>query len=194
MKPDINAQSLKQESVLTDLIKRHNPKMSMMLGSVVGVDNVEDVLQEVWLTVINKIDQFQGKSSFSTWLYRIAYNHAYQWCRKNNRQPTVSIQSDDEIDYFKADNHWQNGLPHHWHTHTPEQLYQLEHFAAKLQIFLTQLPAKQASMLIMHDAEQINFAEICNILSISASNGRVLLHRARQALYWYYDAFITDSL
>lgn len=194
MPKQIDAQTLQDEASLKALIQQYNPKLAMMMTSIVGQANVDDVLQEVWLTVIIKIDQFKGKSSFKTWLYRIAYNHAYQWHRQNADHATISIESEDQLDWFKDNNHWQNGQPNNWHIHSPEQLYQLEDFANKLNQFLSELPLQQASFLVRHDAEQIDFSEICNILSVSASNGRVLLHRARQALYKYYNAFMTDKL
>jgi len=54
-------------------------------------DNTDDVVQEVFIKCWNKLNTFNGKSKLSTWIYRVAYNEAIQWIRKNKKEHHLNI-------------------------------------------------------------------------------------------------------
>ena len=54
-------------------------------------ENTDDVVQEVFIKCWNKLYSFNGKSKLSTWIYRVAYNEAIQWIRKNNKEYHIDI-------------------------------------------------------------------------------------------------------
>ena len=53
---------------------------------VLSHENTDDVVQEVFIKCWNKLNTFNGKSKLSTWIYRVAYNEAIQWIRKNKKE------------------------------------------------------------------------------------------------------------
>ncbi|HNL32883.1 MAG TPA: sigma factor-like helix-turn-helix DNA-binding protein, partial [Pseudomonadales bacterium] len=84
--------------------------------------------------------------------------------------------------------HW-NTPPMQWNLDTPEALLLREDLAECLQKLLDTLPASQRAVLELRDTLELSFEEICNELSISASNAKVLLHRARLKLFRLVDHY-----
>lgn len=190
---DINENTIKKilagdKKLLTKLVQFYQAKVIAIVTPIVGHDNASDVVQEAWISVIKKIDQFKGNASFTTWLYRVFINQAKMFLR----QPQFQAMHDTEIKmtgYFNKKGQWLVP-PLNWHVESPHTLLHLVEFEKELYSFISTLPTLQALILLMHDVEQIKFSEICNILEISASNGRVLLHRARKALYQHIDSIL----
>ena len=70
-----------------------------------------------------------------------------------------------------------------WEEDTPEALLANEQLSQIIESCFQQLPALQRAALTLYDMEGVKMTEVCNILDISASNARVLLHRARTTLH-----------
>ena len=71
-------------------------------------ENTDDVVQEVFIKCWNKLNTFNGKSKLSTWIYRVTYNEAIQWIRKNRKEYHLNIseiQTDNQptINIFHKD-------------------------------------------------------------------------------------------
>ena len=58
---------------------------------VISHENTDDVVQEVFIKCWNKLNTFNGKSKLSTWIYKVAYNEAIQWIRKNRKEYQLNI-------------------------------------------------------------------------------------------------------
>jgi RNA polymerase sigma-70 factor (ECF subfamily) len=58
---------------------------------VISHENTDDVVQEVFIKCWKKLNTFNGKSRLSTWIYRVAYNEAIQWIRKNKKEHHLNI-------------------------------------------------------------------------------------------------------
>ena len=175
--------------LLTDLISNYASKVKAIVTPIVGIDNAQDVIQEAWISVIKHLGQFKGDSSFNTWLYRIFINQAKMFLRKPIFQDLPEDENQYNNGYFNKKGHWI-APPNNWHVESPQTHIHLIEFEKEIYNFLSKLPNLQSSLLMMHDIEQIKFSDICNILDISASNGRVLLHRARTALYKHIDLLL----
>ena len=89
---------------------------------------------------------------------------------------------------FNSRQQWQKPLIQ-WSDESPEQLLMRDQLAHCLKKLLARMPAKQRAMLAMRDHAQLDFAEICNELAVSASNARVLLYRARTQLVALIDHY-----
>ena len=91
--------------------------------------------------------------------------------------------SDDALaEYFSRNGRWTQP-PTHWHFDSPDTLLMSVDLKNCLDRLLSEMPVNQRAMLEMRDTSELPFDEICNNLSISASNARVLLHRARTQLF-----------
>lgn len=178
------------------LVTHFHKRLLGFAGTLVGRAAAEDVVQEAWISIWRNLPEFQGRASLKTWIYTIVRNECIARLRRDSRLHTVSIAAelhDDGVDgwlaaNFAQDGHWQRG-PAHWHLATPESLLEESQLLACLEHHIAGLQQMQRAVFRLRDMEQLEMEEICNILEISASNARVLLHRARLALLQVIDRY-----
>ena len=137
------------------------------------------------MSAIQHLPSFEGRSTLKTWLFSIVINEARGRLRKGKRE----VRMDDPVneglfdpDRFLDDGHWDK-VPTLWHDNSPEALLSHEDFRDCLEETLAGLPEIQRSVLTLREYQGLELELICNILDISASNIRVLLHRARARVY-----------
>ena len=86
-----------EPAAYAELCRRHREMVFRTVLKIVGnVDDAEDVLQEAWMSAFIHLKSFEGRSSFSTWMTRIAINSALSVLRERRRQKEVSL--DDPVD------------------------------------------------------------------------------------------------
>jgi RNA polymerase sigma-70 factor (ECF subfamily) len=160
----------------------HNIMLSVA-RAIVGEAFADEVVQDSWMSAIKALPHFEGRSSLKTWLLHIVSNGAKTRVRRENRQ--VSLDDGWEsvpADKFDATGHRYDDV-YAWETATPEDLLANEQLKHIIDEAFQSLPAIQRAVLSMYELEGIKMDEICNILDISSSNARVLLHRARTSLH-----------
>lgn len=145
--------------------------------------SAEDVVQDTWVAVAGAIKRFEGRSSLKTWLHRIVANRAKNILRTLNRE--VQVDFSDTLDpalasRFRGDGRWALPMSS---SGSPEALMEKGGLRDCLDKHLSQLPEAQRSALMLYEAHQNKSEDVCNILGVSASNLRVLLHRARQRIF-----------
>jgi RNA polymerase sigma-70 factor (ECF subfamily) len=151
----------------------------------------EEVVQDTWLDVLRAIHRFEGRSSLKTWIFRILTNSAKTRGQREGRTIAVNWQEgvDDEPavspDRFlpaghpQGPHHWQAaGKPAAWGDDVEEQLASAE-TRAHIQQLIAALPPGPREVITLRDVEGWSSGEVCNVLGISETNQRVLLHRAR---------------
>ncbi|GJL57685.1 MAG: RNA polymerase sigma24 factor [Nitrospirales bacterium] len=151
----------------------------------------EEVVQETWMGVFEGIHRFESRSSFKTWLFRILINRAKtRGIRESRYEPSgLSLSSPDadegpslEDSLFIAEGsrmgHWKDP-PHDWQPDTPERILLSKECRAAIETAIENLPPMQCQVMTLRDIEGVSSEEVCNILEISETNQRVLLHRAR---------------
>jgi RNA polymerase sigma-70 factor, ECF subfamily len=177
------------ETVFTRLVREHGPGMLRVARKYVSTQAVaEEVVQEAWLGVLRSLDRFEGRSSFKTWLYRILTNTAMSRGEREARSiPFATLggeggAADVSVDpsRFRTEGAWVGhwaAPPENWASPEPRLLE-----AEARQIIdrtIAQMPEAQAIVITMCDIEGFAPEEVCNVLDISLTNQRVLLHRAR---------------
>jgi len=180
------------ESAFEMLIDRyHNPLLRLAMFYVPSRAVAEDVVQETWLGVLQGLARFEGRSSLKTWIFRILTNRARTRGQREGRSIPFSEVWNPESDaaepavdadrFLPPDHeyagHWMS-RPHNWEALPEERLIGQE-TRAKIQQAIDALPGSQREVITLRDVEGWGSEEVCNILSISESNQRVLLHRAR---------------
>ncbi|HNF09658.1 MAG TPA: sigma-70 family RNA polymerase sigma factor [Pseudomonadales bacterium] len=178
------------------LVREHHRALIGIATPIVGPSEAEEVVQNAWLKAHRSIGQFEGRAQIRTWLGRIVINEARMQRRKRRRESLFSdwLPAEDETEgdimaeRFSPNGHW-NPPPMQWNLDTPEALLLREDLAECLQKLLDTLPASQRAVLELRDTLELSFEEICNELSISASNAKVLLHRARLKLFRLVDHY-----
>jgi RNA polymerase sigma-70 factor (ECF subfamily) len=169
------------------LVARHGGAMLRLARSLVKDGTVaEEVVQEGWLSALEHLGGFEGRASLKTWLFRIVINGARTRLARDGRSVPFSalgeLAEGDEPsvpeDRFAPDGHWKSPVAP-WTVQDPERLAQAAETQALLQQAISELPEAMRAVLTLRDVEGLEADEICNLLSISVSNQRVLLHRAR---------------
>lgn len=151
----------------------------------------EEVVQETWLAVLGGIHRFDGRSSLKTWVFRILINRAKTSAIREARViPHSSLGRGDDVEAggtpYPADP--LDGCPPDAEplfcgsasmARNPEDWLLSEELREHIEAAIAALPPKQREVIVLRDVEGWAPGEVCNMLGISESNQRVLLHRAR---------------
>ncbi len=168
------------------LVATYQGAMRAVAIAIVGAVHADEVVQDAWLAAVRNLDGFQGRSSLKTWLLTITANTAKSRLRKVRRDVSLDDLpaphgSIDET-RFAADGHW-SPAPLAWHEDSPEALLAEDELRQCLEKTLGSLSELQRSVLLLRERQGLELEEICNLLEISLSNVRVLLHRARLKVF-----------
>lgn len=173
------------------LVKLHQPSF-LRIARVWVRDAAAagEVVQAAWLAALESIDGFEERSSLRTWLYGILINVARAHVRAARREVPMSALVDDEVAeggpsveperFFPAGHEWAG----HWNAMPapfpgPDQALERRELRDMLQAAIADLPVIQQQVMVLCDIEGLSGEEACNILGVTGTNQRVLLHRAR---------------
>lgn len=167
----------------------HGRLLRLAMAFVPSRAVAEEVVQETWVGVLDGIDAFEGRSSLRTWIYRILTNRAKtRGVRENRTIPISSLVDSDgpvvEESRFSSGGMWTDP-PSRWDSGpspTPEDALSSAQTMATIEKAIASLPELQRAVVTLRDIDQIESQEVCNVLGISETNQRVLLHRARSKL------------
>jgi RNA polymerase sigma-70 factor (ECF subfamily) len=147
-----------------------NAIYSLIVRIVVSREDAEELVQDTFLKAFKKIDTFKGECSFSTWLFRIAYNTAVSATRKSK----MEFPSIDEAMIARVPDD------------APDMLFeedQNELLLDRLQEALLQLNAEETALIALYYNEGKSVSQIADILSVSSDNVKIKLYRVRKKLY-----------
>ena len=180
------------EAAFASLVDRHHGALLRLAMAYVSDRSIaEEVVQETWMGVLEGVDRFEGRSSLKTWIFRILTNKAKTRGVRESRHvsfsPLAASQENPEepaVDptRFQTTGHWAGywvSYPQPWDENTPEKLLLSQEGTTFLEQAIEALPGKLRQIIVMRDVEGLSSDEACNILGISETNQRVLLHRAR---------------
>jgi RNA polymerase sigma-70 factor (ECF subfamily) len=173
------------EVAFSELVRTyHGSLFRVALTFVADHAAAEEVVQETWLGVLKGLESFERRASLKTWIFRILVNRARTRGVRDGRTVTFSRLEDPDaggeglIDRFSAEGRWVQPPPL-WHEQNPEDLLLREETVECLQRAVAKLPASQRAVVTLRDIDGIDAEEVCNVLGISETNQRVLLHRGR---------------
>ncbi|WP_299735279.1 RNA polymerase sigma factor [uncultured Endozoicomonas sp.] len=165
------------------LVRHYYHLMRFVAAPIVGESNADEIVQEAWLTVHQKLAEWKDRGSFKAWLLTITANEAKSLYRKQKRE--VLSESPEEnlmAERFQEDGHWRQP-PSIWHIEGPEALLNKQELMDCLNHKITVLPEKQRIVFGLKDFSQFSLDEIAECMGETSANVRVLLHRARTRLY-----------
>ncbi len=178
------------ERAFNELVQRyHVPLIKLAMNFVSSRAVAEEVVQETWLGVLQGLQKFEGRSALKTWIYRILTNRARtRGSRESRTQPFSSMgdeasASEAAVDpaRFTARGAWA-APPGRWHEKAPQDQLLGEETLAQIALAMETLPASQRAVLQLRDVEGLDSRSVCNVLEITETNQRVLLHRARSKM------------
>ena len=175
----------RDEQAYGQVVAAYHGLMVHLARAIVGSAIADEVAQESWLAVLKALPKFERRSSLKTWILRIVSNTAKSRLRHESRTVNLGDALDEGpiIDpaRFKPNAHWSNP-PAMWHAETPEALLASTELRACISAALESLPPIQRAALTLRDMQGLSMENICKVLEVSESNGRVLLHRARSRI------------
>lgn len=151
---------------------------SIALKVLKNRENAEEAAQESFIKAYRSIGSYQGKAKFSTWLYRITYNH----CISETRKKKVYHSSSDEIEIKDSD------------TVPPLEDIPEEKRAVYVKTAMDKLPQEDYMLILLYYFEDHSMEEISRVTGLSESNTKVKLHRARKKLGGILDDMLKEEL
>lgn len=177
------------EAAFRSLIQRHQATMVRVARSFVKSHAVaEEVAQETWVAVLSGLERFEERSTVRTWIFRILVKRAISRAQKEGRSVPLSVVGGDDpsVDPVIDPSRFSRGkwaspdvAPKKWNEDTPEKLALSAEAREVIERSVEDLPLNQRAVITMRDIEGWESKDVCNVLEISETNQRVLLHRAR---------------
>jgi RNA polymerase sigma-70 factor, ECF subfamily len=195
------------ERAFAGLVQRHHAAMVRFATAYVPSRAVaEEVVQEAWLAVLDGLDRFEGRSSLKTWIFRILMHKAMTRGQRERRTVPFSALFDPAKDegepvadperFFSSDHrlagHWSDP-PRRWEGGPEERLLSRETLG-QVGAALETLPPSQREVILLRDVEGWSSAEVCNVLGITETNQRVLLHRARSKVRRALERYLDEAV
>jgi RNA polymerase sigma-70 factor (ECF subfamily) len=150
------------------LVRTYQDRLFTSIGHLIGDASLaEDVVQDAFVQAYVKLDTFQGKSSFYTWLYRIAFHIAIN--HRRQQKPAVSVEQNSEtLGQMQAD-----------HSDCPSDQLERQERTELIQQALTTLSDDYRAVLVLREIEGCDYQTIASITNVSVGTVRSRLYRAR---------------
>lgn len=153
------------ENAFSELVLKHKEKVRNLVYLTLGdVDYVDDISQDVFISVYHKLKEFRFESKFTTWLYRITVNKCRDYLRKKRvRSIFVSIKDSD----------YERGVKSNADTIDVPQLVRKA---------ISKLPDKLKTPLVLRDINGFSYQEIADQLDCEVGTVKSRIFRARESL------------
>jgi RNA polymerase sigma-70 factor, ECF subfamily len=157
----------------------------LAVGLLEDETEAEGVVQDAFMRLFEKLDQFEGRSKLGTWLYRVAYNLCQDRLRKRRPVSSLAMDIDDDeaipIPAIYVD--WSQ---------VPERYLSEAEITAELDRAIATLPSKLKAVFMLREIEGLSTKECAEVLEISDSAAKVRLHRARLLLREQLAMYFTE--
>lgn len=198
------------EAAFTWLVEQYHPSLVRLARLFVQDETIsEELAQETWLAVLQGLNHFEGRSSLKTWIFTILTNKAKTRGQREkrivsltvleeelhaSRQPTVHSERFNASSADKLPGHWAAGAgPVSW-AGIPEEMFVSQETMNLISQTIDSLPENQRLVVTLRDIHELSTDEVCNVLGISETNQRVLLHRARAKVRQALEAYLQAEM
>jgi RNA polymerase sigma-70 factor (ECF subfamily) len=175
-----------------EIVNRYTQKVyNLSMRLTRNIEDAEEVLQDVFVTVYNKIEMFEGKSQFSSWLYRVTANTAFMKLRKRKAAETVSFE---EVSSHISEN-YAGKSPNDTDVNHMSCGHELRNL---LDQAISKLPEEYKNIFVLRDVDGLSNEEVAEVLSLTVPAVKSRLHRARlllrKKLQRYYDDYSRSEI
>lgn len=168
------------EAAYEELIRRHQRRVAALVGSILRRrEDVEDVVQQVFLKVFVSLKHFDLRAAFSTWLYKITVNECWDYLRKKKVRPLVYEADLSEEQVSRLDGIVSADRP-------PDSPVERAEVKELLDWMLDKLPEQDRQLLVLKEMEGFSVHELAEILGLNVNTVKVRLFRARGRLMEVY--------
>lgn len=170
---ELVSQSIENADYFSGIVVRYEPKLSRYIRRRAKVTNedVEDILQDIFIKIYTHLNDFDPTLSFSSWAYRIAHNYIISWYRKHN------VRNRDRVGDIETE-----------HLHNVADIYDaerrqwLDDMEGTIAIQLGELSDKYREVILLRFFEEKDYDEISDILQIPPGTVATRLNRAKKLL------------
>ena len=166
-------------AAFAELVELFNHRLITVLHHLLGnADEAEDLAQEVFLRVYRVRKKYRPRAKFSTWLFTIANNLALNTLRSRQRKPVVPLNVRDSgpLGPRPAEQLVKDRL------NQPVQHMQQQELAGIVRKALDELNERQRVAVVLNKFEDMNYAEIAEVMGLNTKGVKSLLRRARENL------------
>jgi RNA polymerase sigma-70 factor (ECF subfamily) len=165
-----------EQELFGALMERYEPKLARYGRKfLANADNIDDIVQDVFISAYQNIQSFDPARRFSPWIYRIAHNAYVNALKKNSHQPIMLFDFD--------------ALVSHTVYEDPVELErEQKEVKGMIEECLEKLPAKYKEVLLLRYYEDMDYKEIAEVLEVPTGTVSVRIMRAREALKKAWDA------
>jgi RNA polymerase sigma-70 factor (ECF subfamily) len=167
------------EGAYDELLRRHGGRLLAVARRILrSDDDALDAVQDALIQAFRNLESFAGQSQLSTWLHRITVNAALMRIRRRRSRPEEPIEA--LLPSFVEDGH--STVEFRDWGESPEVVLAREEVRTAVREAIDRLPESYRTVLVLRDIEELDTAEVAELLGISANAVKIRLHRARQAL------------
>jgi len=181
------------EGAFNELVDRHGDKIFRTAYRITGdMTAAEEVLQNVFIILVQSLKSFRNDSKFTTWLYKVAMNTSFMYLRSKKKVNDNEMKIED-LTRFDESGNLQDVFLKDW-SNVPEDKILSKEGNTKLEEAIDELPEKYKSVFQLKDVEGLPNQEVADILDLSlpAVKSRALRARLflRERLSDYYQEYI----
>ena len=143
-------------------------------------DDAAELTQDTFVKVLESIHTFRGKSSFYTWLFRVAVNLTLNHCRRRFKLSPVSLDATNEN--LEKQRERLASILADSEKNDPSRIAQQKELLQRVIDSIGQLQEEHRTVLVLRDIEQMSYEEIAQVLDIELGTVKSRLSRARTAL------------
>ncbi len=194
------------EAAFREIVREYGGRLARLARSFSRNDAViEEAVQETWLAVIRGIHGFEGRAPLRTWIFGILANQARRLAVREHRHAQTALggnlaagsgsasETGDERETGMGGNGMWVESPVPWGLENPESAMLTRETLQVIEAALADLPEAQRQVLLLRDVEGLGSEEVCNVLELSDTNQRVLLHRGRARVRRALDRYVKQG-
>ena len=171
------------------ILKYQNRIYNVILKICADPDDAAELTQDTFVKIIENIDNFQGRSSFYTWAFRIAVNLTLNYCRRNARLGFSSLDA-EQIRENSQPGKVLKELLSNESSLDPAAVAQDKELCQIVLESLKKLDDAQRTVVVLRDIEGMNYNQIANVLDIELGTVRSRLSRGRKKLRQILEAIL----
>lgn len=162
------------EAAFTEFFETYASRVyRLAIGLLKQEDDAEEVVQATFFSAFEALDRFEPHALISTWLYRIAYNHALMLIRRRHAVDPLPEEEEDATLFPAQLVDWSD---------LPDQHVLSSEAREVLRAAINDLPLGLRAAFILRDLEGLSTAECAHIQELTEAACKVRLHRARLRL------------
>ena len=171
------------------ILKYQSRIYNIILKICADPDDAAELTQETFVKVIENINNFQGRSGFYTWAFRIAVNLTLNYCQRNARLGFSSLDAEQEK-YYSSTNQALKELLSDDSSPDPAVLAQDRELCEIAVRSLMKLDDAQRVVVVLRDIEGMNYDQIAKVLDVELGTVKSRLSRARKKLRQILEAVL----